>query len=128
MGSEWFLSMTLEKTHRDICSKEKYMKIILEENDRQYIDKINSDPEMSVPFYDENGSYSINFTIVDKAKANNFLQRLFYDKDKHFQEQTGIDITSLNLYTAVSTQNVKDGLRDIIKNIELEEERLKGQR
>ena len=104
------------------------MKIILEENDRQYIDKINSDPEMSVPFYDENGSYSINFTIVDKAKANNFLQRLFYDKDKHFQEQTGIDITSLNLYTAVSTQYVKDGLRGIIKNIELEEERLKGQR
>ena len=126
MGSEWFLSMTLEKTHRDIYSKEKYMKIILEENDRQYIDKINSG--LGVPFYDADRSYSINFTIVDKAKANNFLQRLFYDKDKHFQEQTGIDITSLNLYTAVSTHDVKDGLRDIIKNIELEEERLKGQR
>jgi len=126
MGSEWFLSMTLEKTHRDICSKEKYMKIILEENDRQYIDKINSG--LGVPFYDADRSYSINFTIVDKAKANNFLQRLFYDKDKHFQEQTGIDITSLNLYTAVSTQYVKDGLHDILKNIELEEERLKGQR
>ena len=127
MGSEWFLSMTLEKTHRDICSKEKYMKIILEENDRQYIDKINSD--LGLPLiYDADGSYSINFTVVDKAKANNFLQRLFYDKDKHFQEQTGIDITSLNLYTAVSTQDVKDRLRDIIKNIELEEERLKGQR
>lgn len=126
MGSEWFLSMTLEKTHRDICSKEKYMKIILEENDRQYIDKINSG--LGVPFYDADRSYSINFTVVDKAKANNFLQRLFYDKDKHFQEQTGIDITSLNLYTAVSTQYVKDGLRDILKNIELEEERLKGQR
>ena len=128
MGSEWFLLMTLEKTHRDICSKEKYMKIILEENDRQYIDNINSNPEMPVPFHDENGSYSINFTIVDKGKANNFLQCLFYDKDKYFQEQTGIDITSLNLYTAVSTQDVKDGLRDIIKNIELEEERLRGQR
>lgn len=126
MGSEWFLSMTLEKTHRDICSKEKYMKIILEENDRQYIDKINSG--LGVPFYDADRSYSINFTVVDKAKANNFLQRLFYDKDKHFQEQTGIDITSLNLYTAVSTQYVKDGLHDILKNIELEEERLKGQR
>ena len=127
MGSEWFLSMTLEKTHRDICSKEKYMKIILEENDRQYIDKINSDTGLPL-IYDADGSYSINFTVVDKAKANNFLQRLFYDKDNHFQEQTGIDITSLNLYTAVSTQDVKDGLRDIIKNIELEEERLKGQR
>ena len=127
MGSEWFLSMTLEKTHRDICSKEKYMKIILEENDRQYIDKINSDSGLPL-IYDADGSYSINFTVVDKAKANNFLQRLFYDKDKHFQEQTGIDITSLNLYTAVSTQDVKDRLRDIIKNIELEEERLKGQR
>lgn len=102
------------------------MKIILEENDRQYIDKINSG--LGVPFYDADRSYSINFTIVDKAKANNFLQRLFYDKDKHFQEQTGIDITSLNLYTAVSTQYVKDGLHDILKNIELEEERLKGQR
>ena len=126
MGSEWFLLMTLEKTHKDICSKEKYMKIILEENDRQYIDEINSG--LGVPFYDADRSYSINFTIVDKGKANNFLQRLFYDKDKHFQEQTGIDITSLNLYTAVSTQYVKDGLHDILKNIELEEERLKGQR
>ena len=103
------------------------MKIILEENDRQYIDKINSDTGLPL-IYDADGSYSINFTVVDKAKANNFLQRLFYDKDNHFQEQTGIDITSLNLYTAVSTQDVKDGLRDIIKNIELEEERLKGQR
>ena len=119
--------MISEKIHKGICSKEKYMKIILEENDRQYIDRINSDPELLV-IYDADGSYSINFTVVDKAKANNFLQRLFYDKDKHFQEQTGIDITSLNLYTAVSTQDVKDGLRDLIKNIELEEERLKGQR
>lgn len=104
------------------------MKIILEENDRQYIDKINSDPERPVPFPEENEGYSINFIVRDKGKANNFIQTLFYDKDKHFQEQTGIDITSLNLYTAVSTQDVKDGLRDLIKSIELEEERLKGQR
>lgn len=104
------------------------MKIILEENDRQYIDKINSDPERPVPFPEENECYSINFIVRDKGKANNFIQTLFYDKDKHFQEQTGIDITSLNLYTAVSTQDVKDGLRDLIKSIELEEERLKGQR
>lgn len=104
------------------------MKIILEENDRQYIDKINSGSERLVVFPDENECYSINFIVRDKGKANNFIQELFYDKDKHFQEQTGIDITSLNLYTAVATQYVKDGLRDLIKNIELEEERIKGQR
>lgn len=102
------------------------MKIILEENDKQYIDKVNSFPEMPVPFYEENRSYSINFNVIDKGKANNFIQRLFYDKDKHFQEQTGIDITSINLYTGVSTPEIKNRLRDIIKYIELEEERLKG--
>lgn len=102
------------------------MKIILEENDKQYIDKVNSFPEIPVPFYEENGSYSINFNAIDKAKANNFLQCLFYDKDKHFQEQTGIDITSINLYTGVSTPEIKNRLRDIIKYIELEEERLKA--
>lgn len=102
------------------------MEIVLEENDKQYIDKVNSFPEMPVPFYEENGSYSLNFNVIDKAKANNFLQRLFYDKDKHFQEQTGINITSINLYTGVSTPEIKDRLRDLINYIELEEERLKG--
>lgn len=102
------------------------MKIILEESDKEFIDRINKFPETPVPFYDENESYSINFTVIDKARANNFFSRLFYDRDKHFQEQTGIEITSLNLYTAVSNTEIKDRLRGLIKYIELEEERLKG--
>lgn len=104
------------------------MKIILEEKDKEYIDLINTEPDVSVTFPEEKESYSINFTVTDKGKANNFIQTLFYDRDKHFQEQTGINITSLNLYTAINAQEVKDGLRDLIKNIELAEERLKGQR
>ena len=61
---------------------------------------------------------SVNFKILDVDKANNFLMQIMHDKDfrKEFADATGIEITSANLYKAISNSTI-EFIRDQLKLI-----------
>ena len=61
---------------------------------------------------------SVNFKILDVDKANNFLMHIMHDKDfrKEFADATGIEITSANLYKAISNSTI-EFIRDQLKLI-----------
>ena len=98
------------------------MKLVLEDNDLKFMEKYKNG---EIPmFYPEPGNYSLNFTITDPIKANLFILD-FLCPSKEKNEDTGIKVTSLNLYTAISTSFIKERLENLLREIELEEERLK---
>lgn len=75
------------------------MKIVLEESDLKYVDRVNEDlfdgkcPPLIV---NEVGKeYYINFTCLDIAKANNFILELLQPHDIK-ESTTGIHVNSIN--------------------------------
>ena len=98
------------------------MKLVLEDNDLKFMEKYKNG---EIPMiYPEPGNYSLNFTITDPVKANLFILD-FLRPSKEENENTGIKVTSLNLYTAISTSFIKERLENLLREMELEEERLK---
>lgn len=95
------------------------MKLVLEDNDLKFMEKYKNG---EIPmFYPEPGNYSLNFTITDPVKANLFILDFLYPS----KEDTGIKVTSLNLFTAISTSFIKERLENLLREMKLEEERLK---
>lgn len=90
------------------------MKLVFDDGDKKRIERINSGeiPPNNLLYNKTDKEYSINFKIKDLAKANNFLFTLINfsgdpsEETKQLIEATGIDITQLNYYPAISSQNV----------------------
>lgn len=99
------------------------MKLVLEDNDLKFMEKYKNG---EIPMmYPKPGNYSLNFTITDPVKANLFILN-FLCPSKKENEDIGIKVTSLNLFTAIiSTSLIKERLENLLREMELEEERLK---
>ena len=98
------------------------IKGVLEDNDLKFMEKYKNG---EIPMmYPKPGNYSLNFTITDPVKANLFILD-FLCPSKKENEDIGIKVTSLNLYTAISNSLIKERLENLLKEMELEEERLK---
>lgn len=90
------------------------MKLVLDERDKKFESRVNSGefPRNHLLYNKTDKEYSINFKIKDLAKANNFLFTLINfsgdpsEETKQLIEATGIDVTVINYYPAISSQNV----------------------
>lgn len=78
------------------------MKIELDENDIKYINRVNqdlADGECPPLFCEIGKDYYINFTCLDRAKANNFILSLCApnpDITKEVEEKFGVRFNSIN--------------------------------
>ena len=99
------------------------MKILFseQEKDKFNIIKENNDLPTIVP---EKGNYSINITVEDRAKASEFIMNLLHDKS--LQQNIGFKVTSFNLYTAISPDQIKSCLNAALDYIDKETARLQG--
>lgn len=99
------------------------MKIVFDESDKICAKEYEENKFKKL--FCENGLYSLNFVISDVGKANAFLLQLFGRKDiqQLLQNEAGLRITSLNLYPAISMTFVKDNLKNVISEIEREEQK-----
>lgn len=97
------------------------MKFILDENDNEYIERLNKDLQEGnnppICIYQIGGRYYIEFECLDIAKANNFaLNLLMYGRDinvqKEIEEKLGVSIKCI----AYSNPDRKiDSLKEILK-------------
>lgn len=102
------------------------MQIILEEQDMQFIEKINKDlEEATYPglFINQKKNYSISFDVVDIAKANNFIYEIVMNPlSKHVQEienKLGVRFTSVNYSNGDAKLNeLKQHLKDFLIKLE----------
>lgn len=100
------------------------MKIELEENDINYINRVNEDlaaGECSPLFVNEVGKdYYINFTCLDRAKANSFILSLCSQSmNKEMEEKCGIYINSINYcHGDNKISELKDRLRSFLNELE----------
>ena len=102
------------------------MKIVLEEDDLKYIDKVNLDlaegncPPLFVNLI--NHYYYINFTCTDIAKANNFIMELLSpirETQTNIEETCGIRVNSINYcHGDTKITELKNYLRDIISELD----------
>ena len=118
--------MTLETIQIDIY-KENNMKIEFNEDDERAIEAIRSGELHSI-FGEENGNYSLNIKVNDWAKASSFIMDIFRNKEitEVLKDKAGLEVTSVNLYTAISPESIKIQLANIISDIDSEIKRLQG--
>lgn len=98
------------------------MKLIIEDSDLELMEKYKNGESPMI--YPKPGNYSLNFTITNPVKANLFILNFLHPSKKE-NEDISIKVTSLNLYTAISTSFIKERLENLLREMELEEERLK---
>lgn len=96
------------------------MKIILNEEDQSYIDKVNQDLSNNedCPLFinEQNKTYTLEFECVDIAKANNFILYMLSSNIKNVKEiedVLGINVKAIN-YDKGSQQIIT--LKEILKN------------
>ena len=96
------------------------MKIEFNEDDERIIEMIRD--ENLCPMFGENGNYSLNIKVNDWAKASNFIMSIFYDKEivELLKDKAGFEVTSVNLYTAIRTGEIKHQLQKLIKYVDTE--------
>ena len=105
------------------------MQIILEEQDMQFIEKINKDLEEATEatypglFINQKKNYSISFDVVDIAKANNFIYEIVMNPlSKHVQEienKLGVRFTSVNYSKGdAKLDELKQHLKDFLIKME----------
>lgn len=75
-------------------------------------------------FFSSEGNYSFNVRINDVDKANYFFSELMYNLREDLSEKAGMEITSINLYTAIPTDEIENQLKAIIDGIYYERNRL----
>lgn len=99
------------------------MKILFSEQEKDKFNIIKENDELPrlVP---EKGNYSINITVEDRDKASEFIMTLLHDKS--LQQDIGFKVTSFNLYTAISPDQIKSYLNEALNYIDKETDRLRG--
>lgn len=95
------------------------MKIVFDEDDNKLIEEMkNTQSPMIIPEdIDQDKVLSINFKIIDPYKASLFIGNLLYDRNKKYQEDTGIDLTSINYYKAICLNGIKDSLQELLDSM-----------
>ena len=100
------------------------MKIILEDKDEDFNQKINHDlDEVQNPilFCSEKRSYSCSFDVLDIAKANAFIYGIMMNSNKEhleeLEELIGIRFTSLNYETDVKLKELKVMLKNFMEQL-----------
>lgn len=99
------------------------MKILFTEQEKDKFNIIKENDELPT-LVPEKGNYSINITVEDRAKASEFIMNLLHDKS--LQQDIGFKVTSFNLYTAVSPDQIKSCLNEALDYIDKETARLQG--
>lgn len=101
------------------------MKIIFEDGEKEYIQRINANLNTDNPvpvFCGEKRSYSISFDVVDIAKANAFISFLMSpteEKQKEIEQMIGINIKSVNYQSGdLKLANLKSMLRKFLEELE----------
>ena len=101
------------------------MKIELEESDINYINRVNEDLDArlnSIPLLcnEINKNYNINFTCLDRAKANSFILGLCSPHmAKEIEEKFGIRINSINYcHGDNKLTELKDYLQTFLNELE----------
>ena len=96
------------------------MKIEFNEDDERAVEMIRDEGLLSI--INENGNYSLNIKVNDWAKASNFIMSIFYDKEivELLKDKAGFEVTSVNVYTAIPTGEIKHQLQKLIKYIDTE--------
>ena len=104
------------------------MKLVLDKLDKLFEDRVNNGdyPLGRLCFTKTDKEYSLNFKVIDIAKANNFIFTLSNmtgdpsEETKDLIEATGIDITSLNFFSATSDfdkAELKRRLQEIVDSL-----------
>ena len=101
------------------------MKIILEEKDKNYAERINTalgegeEIALMAPVHSKDKKYYIEFTCTDIGKANAFIMAFLFNDDnsKELEEEIGINVTALN-YKLLTKDSVNEILQDTIRKIE----------
>lgn len=99
------------------------MKILFSEQEKDKFNIIKENYELPT-LVPEKGNYSINITVEDRAKASEFIMNLLHDKS--LQQDIGFKVTSFNLYTAISPDQIKSCLNAALDYIDKETARLQG--
>lgn len=99
------------------------MKILFSEQEKDKFNIIKENDELPT-LVPEKGNYSINITVEDRAKASEFIMALLHDKS--LQQDIGFKVTSFNLYTAISPDQIKSYLNEALNYIDKETDRLRG--
>lgn len=102
------------------------MKIILEDEDKKYINRVNADLKTGndVPlFLPRKGSYSVSFDVTDIAKANNFLLEVVMiqssERTKEIEEKFGVKFTSVNYFSGDEKLNeLKEYIRSFMEGLD----------
>ena len=102
------------------------MKIVLDDKDKSFIDKINQDISSgeNIPlFVNQKKDYSISFKVKDIAKANAFIFGIIMNPDseriKEIEELIGIRFTSINYSQGdFKLHQLKEKLRMFLDELE----------
>ena len=99
------------------------MKIEFNENDLDYMERINADIRngtRNVPlFMNEGDTYYINFTCKDVAKAHTFIIDLIQSLNNGLSESVGIEVNSVNLCEGdTKISELKDLLKSFMERLD----------
>ena len=99
------------------------MKIVLEDSDYKYINRINEDlknNDEDIPlFVRKDMEPSIKFKVVDAAKANAFAWFLMSKNNiDNLREDAGIEVLSINYSDDIIKGKVKQILQDLLVEID----------
>ena len=102
------------------------MKIEFNEDDERVVEMIRDEGLLSI--INENGNYSLNIKVNDWAKASSFIMDIFRNKEitEVLKDKAGLEVTSVNLYTAISPESIRTQLAIMINDIDNEIKRLQG--
>lgn len=102
------------------------MKVVLSDGDKRYIDWLNerlaAGKETPIITDQVGGTYFINFTCTDAAKANCFVLNLLENSEearKNLEENCGIKINSINFCEGDNkVAALKENLREFLAKLE----------
>ena len=91
------------------------MKVVYEENEKEYLEEHYKTEERNKVFPDLNQTYSINFKVTNPALAQYFLVAMMNNRLEDFD--IGIKIESINFFEAKSNERLKEDLYRAIDSV-----------
>ena len=91
------------------------MKVVYEENEKEYLEEHYKTEERNKMFPDLNQTYSINFKVTNPALAQYFLIAMINNRLEDFD--VGISIESINFFEAKSNERLKEDLYRAIDEV-----------
>ena len=103
------------------------MNITMNENDKIFIDNVNEDlrenkKDCILVVNNTDVQYSLNFKVLDVAKANAFLYSIVLQPDPNklneIKDTIGIEFTSIS-YNHIEKEKIKSILQNAIRELDL---------